>query len=345
MLHFGGLEQRLVTISQIQDGNEWIFCALGTGGKAAEEIINNGKKVVLLNTKYTIPSVIAIRKLIDFFKLEKPDIVHTSGAEANFHGIIAAKIAGVGRLIAEEIGIPNQKFHHKLIFKALYKFPNYVLANSKPVARYLEIENGVDSKSLRIIPNPLNSVPQQIIHQSSSKEFQILTISRLKTVKNIEGVLRVIALLIQEKHSLKFTIIGEGDNFQALKDMVFELGITKHVEFKGFIHYPWSIITETNLFILNSFSEGFSNSLAEAMSYGIPCLSTDVGAANDLIRENVSGYLVKSRDDQELYEKIKRILLIEKEKLQEVGLSGQKVVKKKYALTHHRSQLMEVYQN
>ncbi|WP_162340655.1 glycosyltransferase [Cyclobacterium salsum] len=344
LLNFGGLEQRLVNISHINDGHEWIFCALGTGGEAAEEITKNGKRVVLLDVAYTIPSVKAIQKLVSFFLQEKPDVVHTSGAEANFHGIIAAKMTGVKRLIAEEIGIPNQKIHHKIMVKIIYKFPDYVLANSKPVTNYLEKENGVNPKILKIIPNPLNAIAKRAIQQSYSKDFQILTISRLKVVKNIEGILKVIALLVQENHPLKFTVIGDGDNFLALKERASDLGIAENVEFKGFIPSPLSGIKETNLFILNSFTEGFSNALVEAMSAGIPCLATDVGAAGDLIEENETGWLVKPGDEQDLYIKMKFILSLEKERLAEVGNNGRNAVIGKYHLNRHISQLMEAYQ-
>lgn len=345
LLNFGGLEQRLVNISQIEDEHEWIFCALGTGGEAADRITKNGKRVVLLNAPYTIPSVTAIQKLVNLFKQEKPDVVHTSGAEANFHGIIAAKMAGVKKLIAEEIGIPNQKIHHKILYKILYKFPEAVLANSKPVANYLAKDNGVNPTILRIIANPLNFIPEKAIPQSYTKQFQILTISRLKTVKNIGGILKVIALLLKENHPLKFTIIGDGDNFQVLKEMAFDLGIAENVEFKGFIPKPLSAVIETNLFILNSFTEGFSNALAEAMAAGIPCLATDVGAASDLIQEDETGWLVKPGDDQGLYFKIKFILSMDKERLADVGNNGRNAVKSKYALSQHVNQLLEVYQN
>ena len=68
LLNFGGLEQRLVTISKVEDEHEWVFCALGTGGAAAEQIEKNGKKVVVLDATYTIPSLASIRRLVEFFE-------------------------------------------------------------------------------------------------------------------------------------------------------------------------------------------------------------------------------------------------------------------------------------
>jgi glycosyltransferase involved in cell wall biosynthesis len=345
VLDFGGLEQRLVSISRVEDEHEWVFCALGTGGEAAQQIAENGKRVVLLETEYRIPSIKAIQRLIEFFKKERPDIVHTSGAEANFHGIVAAKIAGVKGLISEEIGIPNQKFAHKILFRLLYGFPSYVLANALPVGKYLRDFNGVSSAKLRIISNPIEFSSSKIIKSSSGQDFQILTVSRLKAVKNIDGVLRVLARLRQDGISFKFTVIGGGDHFRFLKALVDELALKDLVDFKGYVPDPFSVVDEVDLFVLNSFSEGFSNSLAEAMSAGIPSLATDVGVAADLIRENETGWLVRPGNEEDLFQKLKFLLSLDRERLSQVGKRGQESIRGRFSLQRHRDQLMEIYQS
>lgn len=340
---FGGLEQRLVNISKVEDEHEWVFCALGSGGAAATQIKKNGKRVVLLETGIRIPSIKAIQRLVEFFKNERPDVVHTSGAEANFHGIVAAKIAGVKRLIAEEIGIPNQKFLHKVLFSLLYRFPSYVLANALPVGKYLTEHNSVSSAKLRIIPNPVELSSSKTIKLSDAPEFHVLTVSRLTAVKNIDGILRVLARLKTTGKAFKFTVIGDGDHFQYLKDLVNELALGDLVDFKGYRADPFSGVDVADLFVLNSFSEGFSNALAEAMSAGVPILASEVGAAGDLIREDETGWLAKPGDEEGLFQKLKFISSLDKKRLAQVGTSGQASIRGRYSLQQHRDQLMEIY--
>lgn len=344
LLDFGGLEQRLVNISKVQDEHEWVFCAFGTGGEAARQIEENGKRVVLLETDYRIPSLSAIRSLIQFFKRERPDVVHTSGAEANFHGIIAARVVGAKRVVAEEIGIPKQKTHHRLAFRLLYRFPSYVLANSLPVGHYLSQINGVNPNRLRIIANPIDFSPNRNIERSDTGEFHILTVSRLKAVKNIEGVLRVLARLKLAGNAFRFTIIGDGDHFPVLQDLVGKLGLQSMVDFKGYVLDPFSTVQTADLFVLNSFTEGFSNALVEAMAAGIPCLATEVGAAGDLIIENETGWLVTQGDD-DLLKKLMFILALDKQTLEEVGRRGMKSIRGKFSLQQHLDQLMKVYRD
>lgn len=343
-LDFGGLEQRLVNLSHIEDENEWIFCALGKGGAAAEQISKNGKKVILLEADFRIPSFKTIYNLIKLFYKERPDIVHTSGAEANFHGIIAAKLAGVKKLIAEEIGIPNQKFYHKKLSQFLFRFPEYIVSNSRIVGDYLLKENKIKKGKLKIIANPILSKPIVIPH-ANEKEFQLLTISRLIPVKNIEGIFRAISSLSKEGYSIKFTIIGEGPIRGKLNELATDLGIISIIEFKGFIARPWEEVEKTNLFILNSFTEGFSNALAEAMAAGVPCLATKVGAAEDMIEDGVSGWLVNQGDDAELYAKLKSLMNKDKAELKKIGLIGRLCIMSKFTIKEHVKNLLELYQH
>src|SRR5690606_14567094 len=90
-LDFGGVETRLANISHFQDENEWLFVTLNREGKAAETIKANHKKLINLNAKPSIYSFTTFLKVYKTLKKEKPDVIHTSGAEANFHGILAAK--------------------------------------------------------------------------------------------------------------------------------------------------------------------------------------------------------------------------------------------------------------
>lgn len=91
-LDFGGVETRLANISHVQDENEWVFVCLNREGKAAQIIKNNKKRVINLNTKPSIYSFKTFWKVFNILKMEKPDVIHTSGAEANFHGNFSSTI-------------------------------------------------------------------------------------------------------------------------------------------------------------------------------------------------------------------------------------------------------------
>ncbi|MEX2505468.1 MAG: glycosyltransferase [Pseudohongiellaceae bacterium] len=82
---------------------EHLFCTIGGGGAAENRLISLGAKVIVLGLRTKIPNLLAIERLFRLFRKTQPVAVHTHGAEANFHGLIAARLAGVSVRIGEEL--------------------------------------------------------------------------------------------------------------------------------------------------------------------------------------------------------------------------------------------------
>ena len=344
-LDFGGVETRLANISHVTDDNEWVFACMNREGKAAEVIKQNHKRLINFNAKPSIYSFQTFWSIYQTLKKEKPDVVHTSGAEANFHGILAAKIAGVPQIIGEEIGTPNHSKKAQFIFSFVYRFADFVVGNSQSVLDVVHNLDKVPRRKLVQINNPilfkdLNYYPQNKIED----EFRILMVSRLEPVKNIEGVLHVLKRIkISTDLNVKLIIAGSGQSESALKQQVQDLGMENQVTFLGFIHDPYPHLINADLYILNSHSEGFSNSLVEAMYSKTPSLSTDVGAAPEIIEDGIHGFLTPTNDEEALYEKLKTIISLPKEKLQEIGRAGHEKIVKNYSLENHVNELMKIY--
>jgi len=342
-LDFGGIEKRLINISTHKDNNEWLFCALGQGGNAEIAIRNNEKRVVCFDYNYKIPSLHTIYKLVQFFKLEKPQVVHTSGAEANFHGILAAKLAGVKIIVGEEVGIPNQSTVAKYIFSLLYKLANFVVGNSNEVLSYLKLKNKVAETKLIKIPNPVifPSLPE--VKKTDDGLIRLISVSRLEKVKNIDSILRVVAKLRNQNWALHYSILGEGKEMNHLKNLTKELNIEQYVTFLGFQNDPYSYLLYSDLYLLTSFTEGFSNSLAEAMYCELPSLTTKVGAADEMITSNENGWIVSVNDDEDLLQTIQSIIKMDKEKRIAIGKKAKTTIIENYSLENHIDLLMAVY--
>ena len=177
-------------------------------------------------------------------------------------------------------------------------------------------------------------------------EFQMLMISRLEPVKNIEGMINVLSQLKNKTDlNLRLIIAGSGQSKSALKKQVKDLDLEDHVTFLGFINDPYPYLVNADLYILNSHSEGFSNSLVEAMYSKTPSLSTAVGAAPEIIADSINGFLTPANDEEALYEKIKAIITLPKEKLQEIGMAAHERIVNNFSLENHVNALMKIYTN
>lgn len=346
-LDFGGIESKMANLSTANDSQiEWVFCAIGKGGAASEKIKKNGKRVVLFGLAHRIPSLVTIYRLYRFFKTEKPDVVHASGAEANFHGVIAARLARVPNVIAEEIGIPNHGFLARKIFNVVFRLAHYVLGESTVVCSHLDKLYNIPNRKLKVVPNFVVFSKEDELHQEASKTpevFTMVSISRLEPVKNIESVLRVMAKLVSENRKVQYTIVGEGNHRGVLEKTVSALKIEKNVTFTGFQSNPSHFLLQSDLYLLTSFTEGFSNSLAEALYSGIPSLSTKTGAAEEIITNKVSGWLVNVDDDDDLYATIKNIAAMDPESRRKVGAAGRNTIVEKYSIGSHIEKLKAIY--
>lgn len=342
-LDFGGIEKRLINISTHKDDNQWLFCALGKGGNAEIAIRNNEKRVVCFDYNYRIPSLHTIYKLVQFFKLEKPQVVHTSGAEANFHGILAAKLAGVPVIVGEEVGIPNQSTVARNIFSLIYKLADFVVGNSNEVLSYVKLKNKVAETTLIKIPNPVifPSLPE--VKKTDDGIFRLISVSRLEKVKNIDSILRVVAKLRKQNWAVQYSILGEGKEMNHLKNLTKELNIEHCVTFLGFQNNPYSFLLTSDLYLLTSFTEGFSNSLAEAMYCELPSLTTKVGAAEEMITNYENGWIVNANDDDDLFQTIQSIIKMEKKKQIAIGKKAKATITENYSLQNHIDLLMAMY--
>lgn len=346
-LDFGGIETKMVNLSTYNDKeNEWVFVALGKGGEAEKKIRANGKRTQVLGFDYKIPSIKSIWKCYKFLKKEKPDVLHTSGAEANFFGYFAGRMAGVPKIIVEEIGIPRQSSVAKKIFRFIFRNADYAVGESKIVVDHFVSTYQLNPDKAKVVSNfgLFQYDLSKLIVQKDESIFNIVMISRLEKVKNIEGVINVVSRLCDTtSRNIRLTIAGSGALEQELKKKVEEMKLQNHVHFLGFITDPYPHLCNADLYVLNSHSEGFSNSLVEAMYSSTPVLSTTVGAAADIIEDSKNGFLTSVNDEEELYLKLLKIVDIPKDVMAEIGSNGQKSIIEKYSLNNHIEQLMSIY--
>ncbi|WP_418884527.1 glycosyltransferase [Cognataquiflexum nitidum] len=157
-LDFGGVEQvvALAVPELLKSENLMVkVIVLGHGGRVSEMLTQNGYSVLVLNQKTRIPNFSLVRLLKKIIDQEGPDVVHCQGGEANFHGLWAAKMAGVKTKIGEEIGLPNHHTYWKWIFKWVYLKADHVIAISEAVKNTILELGEVEAKKVRVIYNPV----------------------------------------------------------------------------------------------------------------------------------------------------------------------------------------------
>jgi glycosyltransferase involved in cell wall biosynthesis/O-antigen/teichoic acid export membrane protein len=124
---------------------------------------------------------------------------------------------------------------------------------------------------------------------------------RLSRAKGLRMLLEVWSDIAREHADAHLVLVGSGDRSydgceQELRDYVRAAQLDARVTFTGHVENVREYLQACDLFVSCSESEGFGLSLVEAMAAGVPCISTSVGVAPEIIRDGQDGWLVPVRD-------------------------------------------------
>src|SRR6185295_1108079 len=141
--------------------------------------------------------------------------------------------------------------------------------------------------------------------------------------------LRAAARAYQAYPQSRFILAGEGELTSAMREMAGQLGIADQTYFIGRTERVAELLAISDVCVLSSLAEGFSDSILEYMAAARPAVVTDVGGAREAITDGESGYLVPAGDDQVMAERIIR-LLSDNERAQAMGQRGRRAVEQKF---------------
>lgn len=348
-LDFGGVEQvALNSFLALHKQTDLRVLLLKNGGRASRQLFDQGIAIEILDQNPRIPnfSLIAlIRKVIRDFQ---PDVVHCQGAEANFHGVIAASKEKSKRIIAEEIGIPNHHSYWKWIFKWVYRKAHVVIAISNAVKNSIVELGEVKGEKVRIIYNPISSIDslQDRWTVDRGKNVVFITTCRLVPIKNLDRLILAFSNLVEVNPGRKINlrILGDGPERENLEFRILNSELNANVEMLGFQSNVWPYLAEADAFVLPSLREGSSVSLAEAMSAGLPSIVTKVGGASEILGNSKSGILIDPLNTSEIQQAMQSILDLSEDERKELGLRAQEE-SKRFSVDNYFKELMKVYCN
>ena len=293
-LDFGGVEKHMETIRQVSGVGAFHhdFCAIAGGGAVADRLAAAGTAPILLNRRPRIPSLPALTGLLSQLRADRPAVLHCHGAEANFHGLIAGRLAGVPVRLGEEIGIPSHSPLAKRIFRLAYRCADAVVAISNAVEEWLVSNGEVSRRQVVRLYNPVALPLARSQAPQADAPFTIGFVGRLHEVKNPAVLIEAVARLRQQAIAAQLVLVGDGPQLVMLQQMAEQASVGASVTFAGYQADPWSHLAACHIYVQPSLAEGFGLALVEAMGFGLPVIATRVGGAPEIVQPGVSGWLV-----------------------------------------------------
>lgn len=181
-------------------------------------------------------------------------------------------------------------------------------------------------KKSRIIHNPVYiGIDKYPIYNDGNK--RIVTVGRLNKQKNQALLIKVFSHVVKEFPQHILEIYGEGPLRNDLNKLIEELNLCNKVKLMGAYPDVLDRIHGADLFVLSSLYEGMPNALLEAMSLGIPVLSTDCpcGGPKEVIQQGINGFLCNVNDEDDMYEKICNILNMDQNKIESLCINEKKI--------------------
>lgn len=347
-LDFGGVEKHVEIMAKHAKDSRYhpSFWAIAGGGATEQLLRDMGLEVVCLGLNPKIPNFSAIYTLTSLLLRNRPTVVHTHGAEANFHGLLAAWLSRVQVRIGEEIGIPNHSNKAKLAFRFVYHTAHHVIGISTAVTQWLIAAGEVSPAKITRIYNPVDLPTPDVDPPSINDVFRIGFVGRLEPVKN-PGALLDAFNIFQKSISIRCELwfVGEGSERDALENSICQKGLTDKVKLLGYQPDPVKFLRQCHIYVQPSLSEGFGLALVEAMGCGIPVISTAVGGAPEIIDHGKTGWLIPISTPELIVDALKTAWQLGPEKLREMGRCAQQSVNGRFEPIHYLAQTEQLYSN
>jgi sugar transferase (PEP-CTERM/EpsH1 system associated) len=247
----------------------------------------------------------------------RPHIVHTHGWGTLCEGLLASSLARVPRLVHGEHGTLQVRPDQVLVQRWAWRRADRLLAVSSRLAEGISRQTGFPAHAIRVIRNgvdldrfgPHNRAAGRAALGLEPSDIVIGTVGRLVPVKNQQLFVRALAALQTRGLRVRGFIVGNGPLRAELEREVEACGLTGHVEVLHHRRDIEVVMSAFDVFVLSSISEGLSNTIQEAMACGVPVVATNVGGADELVRDGVDGTLVPSEDLPALASAVERLVL------------------------------------
>ena len=300
-----------------------------------EEFISSVKSFNIINIiKEGIKSIRILYlkkfKMINYIKNSNADIIISSRIDiTNLLGKSEKKCIK----IAEEHRHHNnnQKYIRKV--QEACKNIDYLICVSKELTSFYS--NYLSCECI-YIPNALDYWTDECSNLSNKR---LISVGRLSHEKGFLDLIEVFRNVYSKDKDFSLDIIGDGNEKSLIETKIKEYSLEKSVKLHGFRDkdYINKLLFNSSIYLMCSYEESFGIVLIEAMSFGLPCIAfSSAQGACEIIKNNMSGFLIDGRNIDEMSNKI--IELFENKKMMKEFSKESKLISKEFCFDNIKNE-------
>lgn len=364
----GLLKGQLKFMSQ----NGYQVLGVSSPGDALKDVaVNEGVNTVAIEMTRTISplkDVKALLQLIQLFRREKPQIVHTHTPKAGLLGMMAAKIAGVPYRLHTVAGMPltvatgAKRQLLNQMEKLTYVCATKVYPNSYGLEQIILQEKFTNPGKLKVIgkgsSNGIDTAQfdPALVSEETKKEirknlgikdedFVFVFIGRVVKDKGINELVKAFNNLYQNSTDVHLVLVG---NFEKELDplqpetekLIFE---HKNIHAVGYKANVIDYFAMADVLTFPSYREGFPNVVMQAAAMQLNCIVSNINGCNEIIKDGENGWIVPVKDEVKLAEKMQWCLHNQKES-KKMGLKNREIMISDYERSYVWNEILKEYQ-
>ncbi|MDX2044072.1 MAG: glycosyltransferase [Acidobacteriota bacterium] len=344
----GGSErQALQLIRLLHESGDYELLVASLNGSGilraeVEKLVTSEIPVFPLTSFHDLNFVQQVIRFAIYLRRQNVSVVQSSDFYTNIFGMLAARLAGVPVRIAARRESGERPAFRRFIERLAYRLSQTVIANCEAVRQQL-IAEGVPADKVLTSYNGLELAKFQPRQQSQRQELlasfgmsavanrRLVTIvANLRPVKDQATFLRAARKVRDAVSDVAFCLAGEGELFESLREQADQLGLAQDVFFTGRCQRVADVLAVSDLGVLSSVSEGFSNAIIEYMAASLPVVVTDVGGAREAVVESETGFIVPAGDADAMAARIIE-LLNDPPRMRSMGERARRIVEEKFS--------------
>jgi len=322
----GGAEGALFRLVTNDDENSHVVISLAGEGKYGPLLRAAGIRVYGFDFGNSLKALFCFIRLVILIRLCKPSVVQTWLYHSDLIGGLAARLAGVTRIVwgVRHANLTPGTVKQKtiLVVKVCAYLSRYLPVKiaccsrraidthsriGYPRSKFCLVENGYDLTGLDINIQLRYEFRSEIGISETTPLFGM--VARFNPQKDHANLLAALSLLQRDGFKFFCVLVGAGMSCENIEiaEMLERFGLRDNVRLLGRRDDIAKVMNGLDLHILSSLGEAFPNVLAEAMACGTPCVTTDVGDAQVIV--GATGWVVPAENSGALALALKEALL------------------------------------
>ncbi len=238
----------------------------------------------------------AFRRVAAVVRHLRPVLLHTHLVHADFHGLLAGRLARVPVLASTKHGF--NPFRARRSFAAadrtVGRLVDLHIAISAGLARYLAQTEGFAESSFEVVHYGIEPGPEPEPYAGDAP--RLVVVGRLVPIKGHDTLLRAIARAAREVPGLELEVAGAGPLEAELRSQAAALGLDGSVRFLGQVPGASAVMERASVVLVPSLGEGFGMVALEAMERGRAVVASAVGGLPEIVVAGETGLLVPPGD-------------------------------------------------